>query len=313
MLVSYDTRDGEVLYISNVTVDIEQHKKLLINKYGSLNNIDTISVDSSKYGLQLIQYNYHRVVNGEIFSINRHPKYKQMVKDSANDRDFPLFENLYDMRTSIDFFLDDYIFNLRSAIGVLPVLWLDPMEIDRFDNSNEKFVVKWDSNVYPSFEEFSNEILEHGFIFPLVVRPKGKDGIYRLLDGSHRVRCTQSMKLQGLWDKKIMCIIADNTDLKLIDNPKVNYELGRNVVMHIPKKIIDKYFYISFSSIKDINEYIYEVEIHRYLDLVVMLRMYVFELTRTLQKYRIEYGQPYKIYPFINDEEEFNRWKALTS
>jgi hypothetical protein len=168
--------------------------------------------------------------------------------------------------------------------------------------------VLWDNEVFPLKETFANDILEDGMLFPLMV--KHIDGTYKIFDGSHRVIACQYSAQNNLWpeNRKLMAVEVISTNPKFLNSNAINKRLDNPVVMHIPTLLLDKYSFIEYLSKREYNEYITEVVIDKYMEMILLLRLYVIEMTYILLKYKRINGKTITPSPYINNKEKFEAW-----
>lgn len=324
-LLFHDTRDGEVLYIIDQVEgnccphDPEVGYKVLEKQFGNRDYINHKQLEWDEHKEDFEKYSYIRVMkNGELLFSTKETKYRIGIKNCMTDRWWPLFEKEYNIfNEETDFFdidklqkfYDSFInYNFKNTCKIVPIHWLRPAEIRRFNDCNEELIVNWSDELFPSKEEFAKEIYEDGMIFPMQV--KNRDGSYLIFDGSHRLIAAKMLINEGLWkeDKKILALEFVSTNTKFIDSRTMNYTLDNPVTMHIPKALMSKYHFVHIVSQREYDEDIMEIEIDRYIDMVLLFRMYVNELTRSTSVYKKMTGKTFTPAKQINDEKYFYEW-----
>lgn len=325
-ILYYDTRDREVIlntgYIDNHLNDevIEQYYLQLEKQFGNRDYIAHKLLNHLEFEEEFRKFSHVRVtLDDEVFFSNKETKYRLGLKYTMTDRWFPLFEiesKIYDpVNNQIDFdllqyFYQDFLrFNLKNVCKHKDIdcYWLSPNQFRRMNNSNEKAIVRWDEDIFPSQFEFAKELLQNGFIFPM--QTKLRDGQHYILDGSHRMVATQTLERNDQWNGNKMLTLQFNTsNVNFIENPQINYVMSEPVTMHIPKALFNKYSFIQYSNLREYDENIYEFELTRYLDMVIMFRMYVTELTRPIKKYCDLSGLYFPTFELLNNQEVFEKW-----
>lgn len=300
-ILFYDTRDGEVFFDTGefngdvMAPNPEVYYKMLEEKYNSRSNISHIQLEYGDYREEFNKHNFCRVIKEGLIFNSKDTKYNLGAKSTKNDRWWPLFEDLYSLYNEEDNtfdaekickFYNDYInFNLKQVCEIANPVWMPLSEINRFDNLSMPNW-KWKDGIFPSKEEFSNNIYHNGFMFPLHI--SRKDKTYKIFDGNHRIEACKYLVENNIWpaNKKILCLDMKAIDVRHINSNQINYDIGRTIKMHIPTKLIPKYSFIKFLSVKDFDDDISEVEVRRYLDIMILARLYVNEMTRVLCKYK---------------------------
>jgi hypothetical protein len=324
-ILFYDTRDGEVLLdTGQVEGDVlpitpEIFYRQLEDKFGSRNNIDHKQLewneDIDKFG----KYSHVRVCpDGSLFFSTKETKYRIGIKSCQTDRWWPLFEKVYNIydeeaktfnEQKLKKFYDDFInVNLKNVCRTVNTFWLFPTQISRFNDSNEDALVHWNTDIFPSKEEFAKEMLESGMIFPCQVRVR--DDKYLIFDGSHRIIAIKTLVKEGIWpqNRRVLALQFDTTNVNYVEIPDINYTMEKSIIMHIPKSAFPKYHFLKFVSQREFDQDIMEVEVDRYLDMVLLLRMYVTEMTRSMAKYKEITGKVFPPARAINDEEYYYQW-----
>jgi hypothetical protein len=174
-IIFYDTRDGMVFYDTgetegNIAPDPETYYKILEQKYGNRDNMAHMQLDLGQFKEQFDKGMYCTILllSNEVFFSKRDTKYHLGSKNTLNDRDWPLFENLYaliDKDNNIDVekvqkFYDDYLnFNLRAICTICPVVWYDLHYMEEHRKKIDRSRIKlFDNGVFPPMEEFAEEI-----------------------------------------------------------------------------------------------------------------------------------------------------------
>lgn len=293
IIVLYDNRDGEVLlkspYVSKKDVRglLLEMRKDIIKIFGNANYVNHGIFDYTSYGDSFMRYNNIRIYGREVFFSNMGDRHHVGYKHCMTDRWFPYFYETAGIivdgiinEDRLNLFYHDFIeFNLKSLRGFITNYYASPLSFKRANDSNESFLVRWDTDVFPNRKSLREDLLENPMVFPIQIRRNNDQCI--ILDGSHKVSIIKELHEQGLWDinRKILTLEFDSTSIHLLDNPNINYILETPIVMHIPHKLLDKYSFIPYKNPKKFSGDIMEVTIERYLDAITIFRMYVLELT----------------------------------
>lgn len=305
-IIFFDTRDGAV-FASFVDAEtaFSSYQNKIKNQYGTLENVDSIIIDVEWYAEKFDNKMFCRVLDQQLFFSNKDTIFNLGSKSTLNDRWFPLFENLYDLKSNnnelLKLFYDDYInYNLKAICEIVEPVWVDLDQLERFEDRNK--LPLFDNTIFPPIEEFAEDIKNNGFIFPLHVTYR--DGKYKIYDGGHRFYGCHFLKENKQWDdRKILCLNLKAINIKMISDPKVNHLLQFDLTMHLPTLLLNKYNFINFLSVKKFNEYISEVTVNKYLDAVLLTRMYILELTRACGSLKFDQSK------IINNQLLFEEWR----
>lgn len=213
----------------------------------------------------------------------------------------------YNSKEILDLFYETYLDNLRKSHLIMRWVRLDEIE-DKVSKSWNVIGDKFLKDSSSDWRSLAKDLIDNGTFWPIYLSEK-KKGIYPIRDGIHRISCMKAAEKNGMIKsgKKMLAVIRKSGRPLINEIYKIPSPLSVNhVLLGIHWNYYKKFLKNGNFEYADKNRMFIYVE-DQFGEMPTML--YSLMLRNAIFEYNQNNVKKFKGSKFINNEEEFYKWR----